>query len=100
MSTTGTVTIYRSYYLTDSIYDGSVAYHRIDKEEHESVHASEAARLLSDAGLSFAATGNTWAADPDGSYTANYATGEECETSGHLEGFAPRLHAAIAEKVG
>lgn len=50
--------------------------------------------------LTFAATGNDWAADPDGSYTSNYATGEQTETTAHLSDYPARLTCAIIRKVG
>lgn len=96
----GTVTIYRTYFLEEDIHDGDYPHDDVRTEVYDELSASEAARLLEREGLSFAATGNEWAADPDGSYITNYATGERCETSGHLSGFHPRVVNALIVKVG
>jgi hypothetical protein len=96
----GTVTIYRNYFLPEDIHDGDINYSSTWQDVYEDVSASEAADILNREGLSFAATGNDWAALPDGSYVVNYGTGEAVEVSGHLSGFAPRLVDAIIRKVG
>jgi hypothetical protein len=96
----GTLTIYRTRYLLDDVVDGDYGDGDTDTTTLTEVSASEAARLISDAGLSFAATGGSWAANPDGSYTSNYATGEETEESAHLSNFPDRLVNAIIQKVG
>lgn len=67
---------------------------------YEGVSARVAADLIRSEGLTFSATGNEWAANPDGSYISNYATGERCETSAHLSGFPDRVLSAIREVVG
>lgn len=97
---TGKLTIHKVYYLSETIQDGDFATDHTNTEVYEDIHATEAAAILNRLGLSFQATGNSWAADPDGSYTVNYGTGMECQTSGHLDGFADRLVAAIMAKVG
>lgn len=96
----GTVTIYRTYFLEDEIFEGDIPRDDVSTEVREDLTAREAADLLIAEGLSFAATGSEWAADPDGSHVTNYRTGERVETSGHLSGFHPRVVSAIIEKVG
>lgn len=95
----GTVTIYRTRFLEDDIIDGDYPRDDTDTVVVEDMTASEAARLIKDAGLSFAVTGNAWAANPDGSYVSNYSTGERVEESAHLSGFHPRTLAAIIRAV-
>lgn len=95
----GTVTIHRMRFLEDDIRDGDVPRGDVETVSAECT-ASEAARLISDAGLTFAATGGNWAANPDGSYISNYATAERVEESAHLSGFHPRVEAAIISAVG
>jgi hypothetical protein len=96
----GTLTIHRTYFLLDDVVDGDHPRNDTTTDIHENVTAKEAADILIREGLSFAATGTDWAADPDGSYTVNYAAGRQCETSGHLSDFDPRLVAAIIRRVG
>lgn len=67
--------------------------------EYDDLTAREAADRIRREGLTFEASGNEWAANPDGSYISNYATGERCETTAHLSGFHPRVVAAIVEVV-
>jgi hypothetical protein len=100
MTTKGNVTILSQYYYLDTVKDGGVEYHREFESVYHAVGLSEAARIIEREGLSFSATGSDWAADPDGSYAVNYATGEECETSAFLSGFSDRAISAIIRKVG
>lgn len=67
--------------------------------EYDDLTAREAADLIRRRGLTFEATGNDWAADPDGSYISDYATGERTETSAHLSGFPDRVLNAIMTAV-
>lgn len=67
--------------------------------EYDELTAREAADRIRREGLTFKATGNEWAANPDTSYISNYATGERCEVTAHLSGFHPRVVAAIADVV-
>lgn len=108
----GTVTIHRVRFTEDeiSVRDESgqvVEYADIPYDDehtwtevHEGLSAREAVDLIDRAGLSFAATGNDWAADPDGSYVSDYATGERTETSAHLSGFPDRVLTAIINACG
>ena len=96
----GTLTIYRTYFLEDDIVDGDYPRDDTETEIHAGIGAAEAAHLIELEGLSFAATGNDWAADPDGSYVVDYHTGKRCETSAHLDGFPERVVSAIIAKVG
>jgi hypothetical protein len=96
----GTLTIYRTHFLEDDIVDGDFPRDDTTMDVYSNVTAKEAADVLIREGLSFDATGNDWAADPDGSYVTNYATGQRCEISGHLSDFDPRLVAAIIRRVG
>lgn len=57
-----------------------------------------AASIIVDEGLTFDGSCD-WAVDPDGSYTADYATGERIATTAHLEGFAPSEIRAIVARV-
>lgn len=97
----GHVKIIRTYYLGDSVWDGSYLTDHVQVIPYENVTAREAYEILKSEGLSFAATGGSgWAADPDGSYVTDYRTGMECETSGHLSGFPERVVDAIERAVG
>jgi hypothetical protein len=52
----------------------------------EDLELHEAIDLCRKHGVSFAATGNQWAADPDGSHVIDYATGEVEEITIHPQG--------------
>lgn len=108
----GTVKIYAQRWTEDEIAvrdeDGNVSWYadppcddeHVTVEEYDELTAVEAAERIRREGLTFAATGTDWAADPDGSYISNYATGERIAKTAHLSGFHPRVVAAIIERVG
>lgn len=98
--TRGTVTVHAVHFLEDDIHDGDYPRDDTRTTVYDDVTAREAADIIRREGLSFAATGNDWAANPDGSYVSNYATGERVEESAHLSGFHPRVEAAIISAVG
>ena len=100
--TVGSVTIHETRFTEDEITDGDIPYDddHMTTTVYDDVSAAVAASTLARHGLSFVATGNDWAADPDGSYVSNYATGERVETSGHFSGFHARVVAAIMDRVG
>ena len=62
---------------------------------YDDLSARDAVRIIRRHGLTFEATGNDWAANPDGAYISDYATGERTETSAHLSGFPDRVLSAI-----
>ena len=66
-------------------------------ETAECETVEQAAAIIRDSG----ATQNvgSWYADPDGSFTVDYGTGEQEETSAHLDGFTDVQLAAIDELV-
>lgn len=96
----GTVTIRRLYYLEDDIRDGDVPRDDERVETYDELTAHDAVDLIMREGLTFAATGNDWAANPDGSRIVDYATAKREETTAHLAGFSPRVLDAIKEVVG
>lgn len=104
--TTPTVRIIEVRFLEDDVYDGGIPQASYDNASVEDFECDapdqvdEAVRALQRAGVTFAATGNEWAADPDGSYITNYATAERVETTGHLYGFTEAECATIIERVG
>lgn len=92
------VNVYRTFFLEDEIVDGDYygAPHTHTDSDHMIGTASELARWIRADGLTFAASGGEWAADPDGSYVTDYRTGERCETSAHLpENMPERLANAL-----
>jgi hypothetical protein len=102
----GNVVIYSTFYTVEDDGQGGSVPRYADEpstEVYENVTASDAVAIIKSAGLTFAASG-CWsarsAADPDGSYTSNYSTGEQCERTAVLEGFPNRLSVAIANTVG
>jgi len=95
----GTVTIHRTYFLEEDVWEGDFPRDDTVTEVFEGLSAVEAAQLLEREGLTFGATGGDWAGDPDGTRIVNYGTGQREETSGHLSGFHPRVELAIVERV-
>lgn len=81
-----TVTFHHTHYLEDDVHDGDIPRDDVRTEVVEVETPVEAAILMAQEGLSFKVTGTDWAADPDGSYILNYATGECVETTGHVTG--------------
>ena len=103
MAVIGTVRIIRVTFLEDDVFEGSIpmeCYENASTEDFEVSTSAEAVDVLKREGLSFAATGTDWAADPDGSRITDYATAERTETTGHLHGFSPWSVRAIIERVG
>lgn len=101
--TTPTVRIIEVRYFGEDVYDGSIpreCYENAHITDYEVDDVDEAVRVLQREGLSFAATGNDWAANPDGSYIADYATDRRVETTGHLYALSSEQIAAIIERVG
>jgi hypothetical protein len=99
----GNVRIIRVRFLEDEVYDGGIpqaSYDNATTETFECDDIEEAVRVLQREGLTFAATGSDYAANPDGSTIVNYATAEREETSGHLNGFRPLDVEAIIARVG
>lgn len=96
----GIVKTIETRFLEDDVVDGD--YPRDDTREDvaECDDAAEAARLIMSMGLSFAASGTDWAADPDGSRTVDYRTGMRAEISAHLSGWTDAETAEIIAAVG
>lgn len=100
----GTVKVIRVRFLEDDAYAAggvpSEAYDNAREDYFEADDIDEAVRVFEREGLTFAATGNDWAANPDGSRIIDYATAEREETTAHLEGFSDADVLAIIERVG
>jgi len=103
MASIGFIRVIRVTFLEDDVFEGSIpmeCYENARSEDFEVEDIEEAVRVLQQAGVSFKATGTSWASDPDGSRITDYATGERTETSAHLYGLAPFYVDAIIERVG
>lgn len=75
-------------------------YENAVEETHECDQISEAVAVIQREGLTFSATGNEWAAHPDGSQIVDYATAEREEVSAHLVNVRPRDARVIQHLVG
>lgn len=71
------------------VYEGDPVDPDILTEVHEDIDLHEAIRIARNEGVTFGATGTTWAGLPDGSFTRNYATGEQEEVTVHPQGIWP-----------
>lgn len=80
------VRILAQHFYEDSVLDGDMTYHDTKDQTLPCESVETAVRVIRMHGLTFEATGSDWAADPDGSYIANYATAERVETSAHVSG--------------
>jgi hypothetical protein len=99
----GTVRITTVTFLEDEVFEGDIpreCYEAARSEDFECDDIDEAVRAIQREGLTFEATGNEWAANPDGSTITNYATAERAEVTAHLHGFSDADAAAIMERVG
>ena len=99
----GTVKVITVSFLEDDVFEGSIprdAYDDPRTDEFEVDTVEEAVRVISNAGLTFEATGNDWAANPDGTTIVDYATGRREEVTAHLHGFTDADTTAIIATVG
>lgn len=99
----GTVTVYRTTFLEDDVVDGAYSidgYDDFTTTVYDADDAAHAARIIAREGLTFAATGRDWAANPDGTTIVDYATGRREERTAELSGFTAADTAAIIAQVG
>jgi hypothetical protein len=99
----GTVKVISVSFLEDEVWEGDIpraCYENATVAEFECDTVEEAVRVIQFEGLTFAATGNDWAANPDGSVISNYATGEREEITAHIDSFSDADAAAIIAAVG
>ena len=99
----GTVKITRVFFDEDDVFEGDIpreCYEDAREELFEADDIDEAVRVFEREGLTFAATGNDWAAHPDGSQIIDYATAEREDATAHLLGFSDADTLAIIERVG
>lgn len=99
---TRTLTIIRMYWTEDNVHEGSIDMDTVIERSdvYENLTARETADRINALGLTFYSTGTTWAGNPDGSQITDYATGERCETTAHLDGYPARVGNAIMDVVG
>ena len=101
-----TVRITHVRFLEDDVFEGDIpreAYENAVSEDYDFDREDAvegAVRVIQREGLTFSATGNDWAANPDGTVIVDYATAEREETTAHLIGFTADETAAIIEQVG
>jgi len=103
MSTIGTVKIIRVRFLEDDVYHGDIprsCYDNAIVEDYECDDVEEAVRVIQREGLTFTATGNDWAGNPDGSTIINYATAEREDATAHIDSFSDADATAIMDAVG
>lgn len=84
------------------VVDGNPDYFREFTDEVDVETPEEAADLIKSRGLTFSATGNEWAASPDGSFTVDYRQGIEREVTAHFrwQDWSPQDIARVVELVG
>lgn len=107
LPTAAIVRIIRVRFLEDDVFEGSIPFEchenatvedfEVDRDENL---IDNVATLIEREGLTFEATGNEWAANPDGTTITNYATGEREETTAHLIGFTDDEIVTVVERVG
>lgn len=95
-----TVTFHHIHFLEDDICCGDIPRNDVRTQVYYADDVEEAAKWITMEGLTFAATGNDWAADPDGFQTVNYATGEMVESSAHLSDCTDDEMIAVINLVG
>lgn len=97
------VVIYSVQYREDDVVDGDVPRDDVtttiyDCDDEDPVE--HAIRIIRQEGLSFAATGRDWAADPDGSHLIDYREGIRVEVTAHLHGWNDEDVRTIIDRVG
>jgi hypothetical protein len=103
-----TVRITRVLFLEEDVWEGDFPRDDVRSEDFDFDPQTEteeeildgAVRVFEREGLTFSATGNDWAANPDGTVIVNYATAQREEVTGHLIGFTAEQTATIIERVG
>ena len=102
-----TVRVHRVRFREDDVFEGSIPRECYDNARSEDFDfdadddaVEGAVRVIQREGLSFAATGADWAANPDGSVIVDYQFGEREEVTAHLIGFTVEQVNAIIEQVG
>lgn len=99
----GTVRVTRVRFREDEVFEGSIpreCYENAHEEDFEVDDLDEAVRVFEREGVTFAATGNDWAASPDGSRIVDYGEGVREETTARLRDFSESDTRAIIERVG
>ena len=98
------IRIVKVRFFPEDVYEGGIdiaCYDGAWIEEIECESVEDAVHAIESYGLTFAATGNYWAADPDGSRITDYRTGKREEVSAHLEpGWSDAEIDAIMAAVG
>jgi len=98
-----TVRIHRTRFFEADVWEGDFPRDDTRSEDFDfdvEDAVDGAVRLLQREGLTFAATGTDWAANPDGTTIIDYGTAQREETTGHLIGFTVEQTNAIIEQVG
>jgi hypothetical protein len=103
-----TVRVVRVRFMEDDIHDGDFPRDDIREDVFDWDVTTDpreeiidgAVAILQREGLTFAATGNEYAANPDGSRIIDYAAGQREETSAHFIGFTVEMLAEVMERVG
>jgi len=99
----GVVRLTTVTFREDDVFEGSFpreCYEDASTEDFEVDDLEEAVRIITYSGLTFSATGNDWAANPDGTRIVDYGEGRREEVTAHLRGFNPFDVEAIIEQVG
>lgn len=105
---TGTVLVLRTYFREEEVFEGTfldAPSTYTNEEKMEGITAIEAHRAIAAEGLTFEATGGSWAAHPDGTRELFYTPfGRDegawrVETSAHLSGWHPRVETAIINAI-
>lgn len=90
-------------FLEDDVFEGSIShecYENAREDVYDVDNVEEAVRIIKGLGLSYAATNNDWAANPDGSVIVNYATGEREEVTAWLIDETDEESDAVVSLVG
>jgi hypothetical protein len=94
------IVIYSTRFREDDVVDGDYPKDDVTTVVHDCDDVEDAVRLIKWVGCTFAATGTHWAADPDGSFISDYATGERVANTVHLYGWSDADKARIRKEVG
>ena len=72
-------------------FNADMAPHTVDDEHFTFDSVADLVDAVRRDGVTFDATGNDWASDPDGSQIIDYATAEREAVSWHFESISPAL---------
>jgi hypothetical protein len=97
------VRLIRTTFLESEVFEGDYLNAPSTETEirvYDGMHLTDMVRMCRDNGLTFEASGNDWASNPDGSQIVDYREGRREEVTFHFVDVPERLQLAVIDAVG